>query len=264
MPRTKDVTLKNTKQDILSAYEELLQSVRQETAPAQLQSQVKTKSLATATYAESLKRLATELSTALNTSIDQIIARLEDGTKTIALLTETQKTVQENASIQAEKVTKIRNQEEEEYQYEYAKRKARQEQELKEAKENTEKALKARELEVQSQESELAELKNLRDNFESTVEKRIAEAVKKAITEAEKEHTHQRELAQRDATATQKLLEQQIANLQSQIESQTLELKRLQKETTIANEYVTRIAERAVAKPTQMANQGQISAKDES
>lgn len=264
MPRIKDISLKNTKQDILSAYEELLQSVRQETAPAQLQSVVTTKSLATANYAESLRKLATELSTAINSSIDQIIARLDEGTKTIALLTETQKTAQENALIQAERATKVRNQEEEEYQYEYAKRKARQEQELKEAKENTEKTLKAREQDIQNQESELAELKTLRDNFESTVEKRVAEAVKKAIAEAEMEHAHQRELAQRDATATQKLLEQQIASLQSQIESQALELKRLQKETTIANEYVTRIAERAVAKPMQMPNQGQIGVKNES
>jgi|GEM_PF-1809599 len=86
----------------------------------------------------------------------------------------------------------------------------------------------------------------LETHIDSAVSKAVAEATKSAQTEADRELA----LFKQQASANDQLLKQQIAYLKEQSAGQQTEIKRLQQEVAQASQYVTRIAERAVEKPS--------------
>lgn len=249
MPRTKAVSVKSTKQDILAAYEDLLTQVAAtgEAEPALAVAGQKPEQIDK--MQQQLTAQIAQLHATLSQSVQNIFEQLQQGTKTLQALAQAQQAVQEQTQVEQARVKKQRDQEEEEYQYEFTKRKQRQEAELAESMTVKQKQLNEREAKMKETEDELAELRKMRDQWDTKLQKAVEEAVVTTAKNADTKYSHEVTLLKAEHQAVQSLLKQQVEYLQKQIATQTEEMKRLQKEAAVAGEYVTRIAERAVEKP---------------
>lgn|GEM_PF-1889697 len=134
MPRAKASALstKNTKQDILDAYNELLTQAGQAETPTLVPEKLARRHKDLTQFQTELHTQIGQLQTTLTEAVDELVKNLQAGTKTLESLLQAQASIEESRKLEQEKLNRQRKQEDEEYQYEFARRKQRQETELKE------------------------------------------------------------------------------------------------------------------------------------
>lgn len=250
---------KNTKQEILKAYEELVKELKQgnlvEQAPAKLakaqqdfdQLQEQMEQQITVINQSAISSL-NQLGKTLKEASAQITAKLKDTAQTIGQSLEAQQALQENFQLEQVRLKKQNQQQQDDYEYDYTKRKQRQEQELREMQAAKEKDWKQREEELKARDDEYKDLKNQVANFEARLAKSIKESVDSSIKEIEVSHNHKLQIISQQGESQLQLLKQQVESAKQTIMLQQKEIERLQKEVTSANIQLTRIAERAVEK----------------
>jgi len=256
MPRIKKVSPRDTKQDILDAYQDLLSEVVQGDTEQVTPKTITTSRQQVTDWQTTVKDQIANLQINLTTTLEDLTQKIQAGSQTLELLLQAQAAVEENTQQAQTKVDKLRKQEEEDYQYDLTKRKQRQEAELKEAQEAHQKLIAEREETLKAAEDELKDLRKLRDGLQAQIDKAVADAVAMAVKEATSKLNQEQALLKQEALAKEQLLKQQVTYLQDQIAKQADEIKRLQQESAQASQYVTRIAERAVEKPAQMTSAG--------
>lgn len=245
MPKNEPVSTKNTKKEILDAYQDLLGQLQQH--PADARPVAKLKEQNTLVY-DDLGQQVDQLSTSLKSKLGLLISQFDQAVRAI----ETIQTQHQNfkRAFEQEQIDleKQRRREGEEYKYEFEKTKKRLEEELAETKRKTEVDIQSRKEALKSAEDELVELRAQVAQFD----KRLAEEIKKAITETESrlqsEFKHHKELAEHKAKAEVELLKQQVTSLESLTKEQKDEIKLLQTSVKEAAAQVTKIAEKAVSK----------------
>lgn len=242
---TKSVSEKNTKQEILEAYQDIISKVEEKPISESTQNQIQK---ANASAVSSLKAQLNELTEQQSRVIEDIQSQMEAVMAVLGSLR--QKSEQQKKSLEEEEKERMRERtrQEEEYTYEFAKTKKRQEEELKEARQKAEADFAAKREELKAQETELVDLRNQARTFEPRLAKGINDAVEEVTKEMMLQFEHEKALAEAQAKATQTLLEQKVMLLENTIEGQKVEIGRLNQTAVAAVDQMTRIAERAVTK----------------
>jgi hypothetical protein len=244
--KPKDISLKNTKQEILDAYEEILAQLKAGQTPSAPKF-IKQADGINQLQAD-LHRQAEALKSSLTDSTDSIIRKLIEVTQALGQALEANNLLQDSYKSEEQKLKKIQAAQIEEFEYEFSKKRKRAETELAEAIAVKEKQLQVRENTLKDQETELVELRNQAKTFEARVAKAATDASVETEVRLKTVHAHEIAILKQQTESTQKLLQQKIELTSQTITSQQKEIDRLQKEVATANQQVTRIAERAVEK----------------
>lgn len=240
----KPVSEKSTKQEILSAYEELAVKLG-ETNSGDLTSKFTKTNL---TLETNLRGTVAQLQENLNNALNATLEQLGEATKAIAILREAHEAQKKALEQEKDQIVKDQSRLTEEQTYEFAKLKKRQEEELREQKLKAETELAARKDALKVQEDELADLRNQVKTFDAKLTKATSDAVAATTKELKMQFDHEKALAGQKAQATQELLEQQINSLQEAVSAQKQEIGRLNTLASEISAQMTRIAERAVTK----------------
>lgn len=246
MPRqTKTVSERSTKQDILSAYEELLTHAEDKPMTPGIISQIEK---VNKTALNDLDGIVGKLQSATTATFDELRMKLENAENALTELYKLREAQKKQLSEEKETAVKEQNREKEEFGYEFAKMKKRAEEELAEMRMKAEIELAARREKLKEQEEELTDLRNQAKTFEPRLQKSINDAVAQVTKELKQAFDHEKALLTQEAKSTQSLLEQKVVLLEQTINRQTEEISRLNQTATSANQQLTRIAERAVTK----------------
>lgn len=234
MKTAKKVSEKNTKQELLDAYQEL--AVKLETTPisdSNISAISKTNKITSSIFRQQIEELEEDF-----TSVSNVLISL----KTHA---DDQRKRLESERLQ---VQKDRERQEEEYRYQFEKSKKRQEEELKEQRLRSEEEINIKKAVLKTQEEEFNNLKNQAKTFDARLQKEINEAVAQNSKELKIQFEHEKTLSDQLSASTKTLLEQKITSLEQIILNQRQEIERLSQSATQASLQMTRIAERAVTK----------------
>ncbi|MBI5358218.1 hypothetical protein HZB69_01140 [Candidatus Amesbacteria bacterium] len=232
MPRlTKTVSEKNTKQDIFSAYQELLEKAEDQpiTQPT-------------------LNTVEKYNKTMLTDLLDELRAKFTASENLLISLHKLQEAQKRTLAEEKQEETKAQSRQKEEFSYEFAKAKKRTEEELAELRAKTEADLFQKRQQLKDQEEELIDLRNQAKTFEPRLQKAVNDAVSQNTKELKVTFDHERALLVQEAKMTQSLLEQKIGLFETVVASQKEEIARLAQSATQATAQMTRIAERAVTK----------------
>lgn len=240
----KPVSEKSTKQEILSAYEEMAAKLGEPTAIDIASKLTKTNT----TMETALKGTVAQLKETLDNNLNSTIEQFNESTKAIALLKQAQEAQKKVLEQEKEQIIKDQARLTEEQTYEFAKLKKRQDEELREQRLKAETELATRKDALKAQEDELIDLRNQVKTFDARLAKATSDAVAASTKELKMQFDHEKALAGQKAGATQELLEQQITSLQSIVATQKQEIVRLNTLASEASAQMTRIAERAVTK----------------
>ncbi len=240
----KSVNEKSTKQEILSAYEEIAVKLG-ETNSSDLTSKF---TKANSTLETNLKDTVAQLQENLNNALNATLEQLSEATKAIAILREAHEAQKKVLEQEKTQIIKDQTRLAEEQNYEFAKLKKRQEEELREQKLKAETELAARKDALKIQEDELADLRNQVKTFDAKLAKATSDAVTSATKDLKLQFDHEKALFGQKTQATQELLEQQITSLQETVSAQKLEITRMNSLASEASAQMTKIAERAVTK----------------
>ena len=227
----KTISEKNTKQDIFSAYQELL--VRAEDQPINQSTLNNIEKYNKTLLTDMLDELRTKFTTAENTLVN--LHKLQEAQK---------KTLADDK----QEEIKVQTRQKEEFAYEFSKIKKRAEEELAELRSKTENELSQKRQQLREQEEELVDLRNQAKTFEPRLQKSVNDAVTLAAKDLKITFDHERALLVQEAKMTQGLLEQKVGLFETIISSQKEEIARLADTATQATVQMTRIAERAVTK----------------
>jgi len=162
------------------------------------------------------------------------------------------------------RLEKERKQEEEEYLYNlnkkrkieedvYSAKKAAQEKELLEKKQQFEKEMAERQKAIVEREKEYQELKTAADKFPKEVEKAIAETEKQVRESIEITYKHQADLLAREMDGERKLSQQNISSLEAKIKEKDELVKQMTQKVNDSGKQVQDIALKAIegaSKPT--------------
>lgn len=245
MKAQKPVSEKSTKQEILDAYQEVIDKLEDKPVSEPILSSLqKMNKLTSSSFNDLLDQMnvkQSEMVRNLQSQIDEIM-------KMFLMLREKAENQKRILDEEEKQKTKERARQEEEYNYEFERKRKRQEDDLREIRQKIESELTVRKESIQAQETEFIELKNLAKTFEPRLEKGIREAVEKSTKELKVQSEHEKALFLSQTNATQTLLEQRISLLEKTIEDQKQEIIRLNQTSKTAVDQMTRIAERAVTK----------------
>jgi hypothetical protein len=128
----------------------------------------------------------------------------------------------------------------------YLLKKQKQDQELKEQKENFDKNMLVREEAVHSKETEFNELKSKVDTFEDILKKEVANKEKEISEKLKKEYDYQKQLDNKDLEVKVKLFEHEIGVLKEKLTDQKEIISQLMDKSTKATDQVKDIALRAI------------------
>ncbi len=246
MPRqVKTVTEKNTKQDILTAYQELLTDV--EGKPV-TQSALNTIEKYDKTLITDISEAATTLQSLVDSTLNELRSKFEAAESALSNLRTLQETQKKTLAEAKQDELKEQVRQKEEFSYEFARMKKRSEEELSELRAKTEAELSQKRQQIQDQEEEFADLKNQAKTFEPRLQKAVNDAVAQTTKDLKITFDHERALLTQEARMTQGLLEQKVGLLETTITGQKEEITRLLATATSASAQMTRIAERAVTK----------------
>lgn len=259
MPRgikkTTDVGDKNTKQEILDAYQQLLVSAQESDSGDVLGEKIKgvQKEFAIETGA-----IVTSVSKTVSEAVDQVEKKLSEVLKFVDEVKRTGEVQRQEQVRRKAESEKERVREEEEFNYAFRIRKERLELELTEAKRKVEADLKQRQEALKSQEEELESLRGQVKMFEARMQKTVNDAVAVALKEQKIELEHQRAIENAEAKSKNGLLEQQVLNHEKTVESLRVEIGRLNSVMVETTSQMTRIAEKAVSRNEQYAPSSQV------
>lgn len=246
MPRqTKTVSDKNTKQDILAAYQELL---------ADAEGQPVTQSTLSAIERNDKELLANisdstaSLHSLIDSTLGELRSKFEVSENVLSNLHKLQESSKKTLSEKQQEELKEQTRQKEEFTYEFSRMKKRAEEELSEQKSKTEAELSQKRQQLKDQEDEFIDLKNQAKTFEPRMQKAVNDAVVQALKDQKISFDHERALLTQEAKMTQSLLEQKIGLLETAIATQKTEITRLAASADAASSQMTRIAERAVTK----------------
>ncbi len=241
----KSVSEKNTKNEILEAYQELAQKLETDGATVAVVEKVKKANRA---VTANLQTLVDTTSQTLSEVVAELTQQLDNAMEAVEELrtASTSHRAQLIREREDEKLRRVR--EEEEYQYTFNKKRGRQEEELAEGRRRQETELKARRDELAAQQEELLDLRTQVKTFETRMAKAVSDAVAQTTKQLNIESNHAKALAQAHYTSTQTLLTQKVQSLEELCQSQTRETERLNKALVDASAQITRIAERAVTR----------------
>lgn len=246
--RTKTVSEKSTKKEILDAYDELISqaspAIPTEKASRVVASTGRTIDQLQKEFRVKLDEVSVLLRQGADTLIDDLRAASEALEKTIEKKSLFEKALQEDEK----RLMTERKREQEEYDYDFSKRKKRQEEELADLRESFEADIRKRREALAEQEKEVTDLRKRAETFEAqltAVEKQTVEQTTKML---EVDHKQSIAFTKQEHQAAEQLLKQKIELLQKTMTAQEKELERLQKELATTNDRLTRIAEKAVAK----------------
>jgi len=249
MPRTKAaVSPKNTKQEILEAYEELLGDITPSVPSEKSAGIVASSDSMIDSLHQEFRSKLDDVAALLRHGSESLLEKLRAGTQTL------EKTIQKKAELEQamaeeeEQIRKRRKLEQEEYEYEFARRKKRQDDELKEQRAVFDMDMKKRRDVLAEQEKEIADLRKRAETFDGLIAATEKKAVDQTTKTLDSEHKQTIAFLKQEHLATEQLLKQKADSLQQTLASQSKEIERLQKELATTNERLTRIAEKAVAK----------------
>lgn len=252
MPRgiknTINLSDKNTKQEILDAYQQMILSAQMPEGGNDLNEKVKA---VQKEFVLDTGEVVSNVSRTVDEAIEQVGKKLGEVLKfvdEVRKLGEFQKQEQTKRKEEAEK-EKIRK--EEEFDYGFRIRKERQETELAETKRKVEIDLKQRQEVLKTQEEELESLRGQVKMFEARMQKTVNDAVALALKEQKVELEHQRAIENAESKSRNGLLGQQVANDEKTIEALRGEITRLNGVLVETTSQMTRIAEKAVTRTEQ-------------
>lgn len=236
---------KNTKQDILQAYHELLQKTETGAITPDVVEKV---GKVNKTVNTNLSTLVATVEQTLTGAIGDLTSQLQDATEALEQLRKAADNQRTRIAFEREEEQKKRAREEEEYAYTFKKQKTRQEEELLESKRHADAEILARKEEIKAQQEELAELRGQVKTFEARMAKAVNESTTQTTKELTAQFAHKEALATAESNGIQNLLKQKAATLEATVAGQKLEIDRLNKAMVDASAQVTRIAERAVSR----------------
>lgn len=246
MPRlAKPVSEKSTKQDILAAYQELLEETDGQPIT---QSTITTTEKYDKAILSDLADAAGKLQTLIGASLDELRTKFSAAEKGLGTLYQMQEARKKALAEEHQEQIKEQTRQKEEFAYEFAKMKKRSEEELGELRVKTEAELSQKRQQIKEQEEEFTDLKNQVKTFEPRLQKSINDAVAQTTKDLTVAFDHERALLTQEAKMTQSLLEQKVGLLETTIATQKEEIVRLSATATQASIQMTRIAERAVTK----------------
>lgn len=254
MPRgiknTTNVSDKNTKQEILNAYQQLTTSVLESEPSSNFNEKVKT---VQKEFEIETNSVVSEVTKSVAGAVEQVEKKLNEALNfvdEVRRLGESQKKDQIKIK---EELDKERVRKEEEFDYAFRIRKERQELELAETKRKIEIELKQRQEVLKAQEEELENLRGQAKMFEARMQKTANDAVAVALKEQKTELEHQRAMENAESKSKVSLLEQQVTNDEKTIGSLRTEITRLNGVLVETTLQMTRIAEKAVSRTEQYA-----------
>ncbi len=228
------ITEKNTKQEILEAYDELLGSLGN--------TPISKETLLTITKVDD------SLEKSISTTVSNLVKQFREAEKIleeIGLASLLQK-----KALEDEKKAALKQQarEKEEYDYEFSKTKQRQKVELEEERTLFETELAKRKDALTAQEKEIISLRNEVQGFEDRLSKTIKETTEQTTKDLKTKFENEKNLFAQQAEARELLLKQKVESLESLIVSQKDEIARLNTALSETSKQLTSIAERAVTK----------------
>lgn len=236
---------KNTKQEIMQAYHELLQKTESGPITADVVEKIGKVNKGVRT---NLSTLVATVEQTLTGAIGDLTSQLENATDALEELRKAADTQRVRITQERDEEQKRRARDEEEYFYTFKKQKARQEEELFESKRRVEADIAARKEEIKAQQEELTELRGQVKTFEARMAKSVNEAVAQTTKDLTTQFAHKEALSAAESNGIQNLLKQQVAALSATVAGQKQEIERLNKAIVDASAQVTRIAERAVSR----------------
>ena len=242
---TKSVSERNTKQEILEAYQEL--TTKSQTEPITTRA-VQNLTKTNQALKSNLSSLVSTVDQNLNAAITELTEQLEEITKTLDALRLTADGQKRQIAEERVEEQKRREREGEEYNYNFKKLKARQEEELVETRKKAELDLTARREELRAQQEELTDLRGQVKTFEARLAKAVGDAIAQITKELKNQFEHEKALAAAQSDGTRNLLEQQVLSFQNTVNEQRKEIDRLNQTVVEASAQVTRIAEKAVSR----------------
>lgn len=246
MPRpAKPVSEKSTKQDILAAYQELLEEI--DGQPLTQSTLTTTEKYDKALLAD-LTDAAVKLQSIIGASLDELRTKFVAAEKGLGTLYQMQEARKKALADEHQEQGKEQTRQREEFAYEFAKMKKRTEEELGELRAKAEAELSQKREHLKEQEEEFTDLKNQVKTFEPRLQKSINDAVAQTTKDLTMAFDHERALLTQEAKMNQSLLDQKVGLLETTIATQKEEIARLSATATQASLQMTRIAERAVTK----------------
>lgn len=298
MPKTSNVSLKNTKQEILNAYEQAILELNKKDKQAILPANTNTPTPAKATAIKTPEELISQfggirisLNKILGNIVDELTSQTEALSSVKTLLKKSQDeleqsykikqtattlqnlfTIHEQKKIELEgdlkkfksekdkekellekaqseykqELEKQRKREEEEYLYNLKLARQKDEDEYNKQKEAKELELKNREAEIQKNEQELIDLRNLVADLEQKLETETAKVSQQVKAETTKELETAFNLERKDTEREKQIAELTISNLQKTISNQDAEIVELKKQLIQATSQVKDIAVKVI------------------
>ena len=241
----KAVSIKSKKEDILLAYQSLLNNLQQKPI-----SELQPKKLET--FSVDIKSNLDEAVQNLHKNLVSLIGQITDELDRAVDLVQKLYVLEREKRLEMKKneedVALKRQREEEEFVYNFEKRKKRQGEDLQEARKQEEESIHAKAGDIKTQEKELLELRTEVGDFDTLLETSVKTAVSKNSDELLKKFIAERTLLEQKTKAGEDLLKQKIESLEAIVLVQTGQVKELQESLRQASQQLTRIAERAVEK----------------
>lgn len=248
MKTSKPVSEKNTKQEILEAYQSVLDQLENNpVSPVPVAALTKTNK----NIASTIKQESDQLKATLDESLDALYAQMDETIKLLTSIQQAAEAQRKNLELEKQQIINQRNREQEEYSYQFNRQRIRQEEELKEQKQKAESLIAEGYAKLKSEEDEIQDLRKQVQTFEERLQKAVNEAIAQTTKELTGLYGHESALYKQDAKAKESLFEQKIVSLEQIITSQQKEIERLDTIANQANQQMTRIAERAVTKSNQ-------------
>jgi hypothetical protein len=237
MPRKKTssgVSSKNTKQEILDAYNELLLKV-EEGGTASLPSPKKLEKV-TNDVDKKLKVMVEEISDVLNANINDVLVTVRDLFDSLKVLEEVK--VQEMVT---------RKREQEEYSYRIQRERQMENDKWDTEKDRREQDIAIREALLKESEDELNTLRTRVATFDQRLEEIVSEQVEEKVATISGEYEHKMALQTLAAESERKLLTEKVASLENMISSQREEITRLNNHVDITSQRLADVAGGAVS-----------------
>lgn len=250
--QNKTISDKNTKQDILTAYQELLSELEHQPLTQSSLSQIEKHDK---TLVNDLQEMIKRLQVGLQQALDDITNKFSDAERVQSLIKEMHDNQKKMMIEEKQALLKTQDRDKEEYAYEFAKQKKRQEEELALLRQKAETELTEKREKLKTQEEELNDLRNQVKTFDTRLQKGINDEVSQATNDLRRTFDHEKTLLTQEAKLTQGLLEQKIALLEQTLDRQTKEMDRLNSVASLSAQQMTRIAERAVTKTSEFQPQ---------
>ncbi|PIP86125.1 hypothetical protein COT86_01600 [Candidatus Collierbacteria bacterium CG10_big_fil_rev_8_21_14_0_10_43_36] len=252
MPRgiknTTNVSDKNTKQEILSAYQQLATSVIEGETAENFDEKIQ---LVKRGFEVDTNTVVSDVTKTVTGAVEQVEKKLNEALNFIEEVRKAGENQKRELIKIKEESEKERIRKEEEFDYGFRIRKERQELELTEANRKVETDLKQRQEVLKAQEEELESLRGQVKMFEARMQKTVNDAVAVALKDQKIELEHLRAIENAESKSKNNLLEQQVVNDGKTIETLRSEITRLNGVLVETTSQMTRIAEKAVSRVEQ-------------